>query len=716
PRLYRVLPLPLCVAILILASLRPGTAFAERARPPDWAEFDQLVARSRILMLPQPDAALSAARRADSIAERRQPQSREAVATALWLEAEALNRTNRNVEALRALTKASALVAGGGHLTKLDGDLAVTRAYIAESAGDFGLALKNYQRAHDISARLGDRREQAIALVDLGGLYDEARDFDRATRYIREAAQVYPGDPGITFGAANNLAYAYLQTRRYAEAIPFLQQALGAAASLRSPLIEASILTNLALGYVGTGKLSEAEGVADRSLMLVAKTDPDGEARFAWAAKAEIEYRRGALDDAAADLQKAFRGVDLKTTAPRFLIFHHIAYEVYKAKGDLALAIAHLEAFKRLDDDGRSLAASVNLALLGAQFDFTRQDLEIEHLKSAGLERDIRLRKSQAELEAIVFSGIIAATILLLGWFGWRHAILKTHRNDIAQKNVELLRTLTERDVEIDRRKEVERHLRLAMQEAQQANRAKSHFLANMSHELRTPLNAIIGFSELMLSGRMKSDKLQEYARDIMDGGRHLLAVLNNVLDMARIESGKVELEDRVIRLGSVVDHALSVLGGRKAYDRKELRTSGDGNILVRGDDVRLRQIIINLVSNATKFTGERDFIEIRIERVADGVDVVVEDNGEGIPADKLPVVLEPFGQADSTYARSRGGVGLGLPIVKSLVEMHGGRFTIESEYGRGTIARLHLPQERVVDPDTVMVQTRESALHAAPG
>ncbi len=713
---FRGLRLLFCVTVLIFAGLRFDVAPAEGSRQRDWNEFDRFVAHARAQMMTRPDLALSAAQRAEALAARYNdtPQNHEAAATALCLEAEALNRTNRNADALRAVTKATELVARGGKLTKLDGDLAITRGFIAESGGNFARALKNYQQAHDTFMRLGIRRWQAIALLDLGDLYDKARDFDREIRYYREAAQVYSGDPVIVLGAADNLGYAYLQMHSYADAIPNLERALAVAASLKSSLLEAQVLTNLALAYAGAQNLSEAERAADRALMLTSKTDPDGEARFAWGVKAEIEYRRGSLDAAVADLQNAFRGVDLKTTAPRFLICHEIAYEIYKARGDLAHAIAHLEAFKRLDDEGRSLAASVNLALLGVKFDFAQQDLEIEHLKSAGLERDIRLRESRTELQAIVFSSIIAAVILLLGWFGWRHAILEAHQNDIAKKNVELIKTLAERDVEIERREEVETHLRLAMLAAQQANRAKSHFLANMSHELRTPLNAIIGFSELMLSGRMKPEKLQEYARDILDGGRHLLAVLNNVLDMARIESGKVELEDHVIRLGSVVDDALSVLGGWNVRANKELRKSGDGNILIRGDELRLRQVIINLVSNAAKFTGEGDFIEIRIERVADGVDITVQDNGEGIPADKLPIVLEPFGQADTTYARSREGVGLGLPIVKSLVELHGGRFTIESVYGQGTMARLHLPEDRVVDPDTIVIQTNESAAYTA--
>jgi signal transduction histidine kinase len=706
-----------CLTVLALSGFHPGSGFAETMGLRDRHEFDRLAARAQAQMMTRPDVALGAAKRAHSIAEKQEdsPENREAVATALWLEAEALNRTNHNAEALGAVTEASALAARDGKLTKLDGDLAASRALIAESGGNFALALKSYQRAHDIFVLLKQPRGQAIALMDLGDLYEKARDFDREIRYYREASRVYSGDPAISLGAANNLGYTYLQQSRFAEAIPYLQQALGIAASLKSPLLEATVLNNLALSYAGAERLVEAERAADRSLALVSKADPDGLARFAWVAKAEIEYRRGALEVAVADLQKAFRGIDLKTTAPQFLIFHEIAYDVYKAKGDLAPAIAHLEAYKRLDDKGRSLAASVNLALLGAQFDFTRQDLEIAQLKSAELERDIRLRKSQAEIQAMVFTSIIVAIVLLLGWFGWRHAILKAHQNDIAHKNIELLKTLTERDLEIKRRTEVEAHLRLAMEVAQQANRAKSHFLANMSHELRTPLNAIIGFSELMLFGRMKPEKLEEYARDIMDGGRHLLAVLNNVLDMARIEAGRVELEDCVIRLGSLVGHALSVIGGRNAHANKEIRTSGDGDILIRGDEVRLRQAIINLVSNAAKFTKEGNFIEIRIERVADGVDIVVEDNGEGIPADKIPVIMEPFGQADSSYARSRGGAGLGLPIVKSLIELHGGRFSIESIYARGTKARMHLPAERVVEPDVTFKQSREAVANIAP-
>ena len=714
---------PLCTLLLfvgvVLATLTGAPSERAIAAPEahrQWDEFNRVFAHALTITMAHPEMGLEETQRAAAIAERHkgEPGYPYALASALWLEAEALTRTNRIAEARKVAAKASQLAAADGKITKLDGDLALSRARIAESSGDFASALKNYQRAHAVFSQLGIPRSQSLALLGLGDLYEKARDFSREIKYYREAAQIYSGDPAIALAAVNNLGFAYEQMGHFSEAIPRFEQALNIARSLKSPILQASILDSLAVSYARLGKLKEAERAAERSLWLLRNTDEGGELRFVWGAKAEIEYRRGNLKGAAADLQQAFRGLDLKTTAPMFRDMHQVAYKVYRAEGNLPLAMAHVEAFKRLDDQGRSLAASANLALLGAQFDFQRQDLEIAHLRAAELERDIRLRKSQAEVQSIVFAGVILAALLLLVWIAWRHTLLQRHQNDIAQKNIALTDTLSERDEEIERRTEVESRLRVAMQAAQQASRAKSHFLANMSHELRTPLNAIIGFSELLVGGRLKPEKSQEYAGDIAEGGRHLLAVLNSVLDMARIESGKVELQDRLVRLGDVVEHALSMLGGREAHADKDIRASDD-DVLVRGDEVRLRQAVINLVSNALKFTGEGGVIDIRIERVEDGMDLVVEDNGEGIPADKIPLIMEPFGQAESSYARVHGGVGLGLPIVKSLAELHGGRFTIESEMGRGTITRLHLPKERLVDAPSEVGPSGQAPLSVAP-
>ncbi|MBV9063761.1 MAG: tetratricopeptide repeat protein [Alphaproteobacteria bacterium] len=704
-------------ALIALGASTPVLkARAADQRHAEWLEFQKLVTHAQtIAMMANPEAGMREAQRAVAIAERhrREPRYHHALAMALWLEAEALTRTNRIAQA-RATADAASRFADADHkLDKLDGDLALSRARIAESSGDFGKALREYQNAHAIFARLHIPRSQSLALLGLGDLYEKARDSDREIRYYHEAAETFSGDPAIALAAANNMGFAYEQMGRYSEAIPRFERALSIVRGLNSPVLEANILNSLARSYARTQRLPEAERAADRAFALAAHVDEDGEARFSWGAKAEIEFRRGNLDLAAADVQKAFRGLDLKTTAPPFRDLHNIAYVIYRAKGDLPHAILHLEAFKRLDDQGRSLAASANLVLLGAQFDFARQDLEIAHLRSAELERDIRLRKSQAAIQGMIFAGVIFGGLLLLGWIGWRNALLKRHRNAIAQKNAELMQTLAARDREIDRRTAVESQLRLAMQAAQQASRAKSHFLANMSHELRTPLNAIIGFSELLLGGRTKPEKSLEYAADIAEGGRHLLAILNSVLDMARIESGKIVLEDHHVSLGTLLDDAVASLRSQDCSDRA-LRILGAPDILVRVDEARFRQALMNLLSNAFKFSPAGSVVEVCVERTEDGVDIAIKDQGEGIPREKLATVVEPFGQAENTYARSYGGVGLGLPITKALVELHGGRFTLASEYGCGTIARIHLPEDRVAGRPEPALMWEPSAAPAA--
>jgi signal transduction histidine kinase len=497
--------------------------------------------------------------------------------------------------------------------------------------------------------------------------------------------------------SANNLGFALQQLGRYDESVANYRNALTIAESLKSPFLEGTILTNLAQVYAKQRHFADAEHAADRAWKLWKSSGHSEAAPFVWGMKAEIDYRRGVLRAAATDLDNAFRGVNLKTTIAPFRDMHEIAYKVYRAEANAPLALAHLEAFKRLDDEGRSLIASANLALLGAQFDFATQQLEIEHLKSAQLERDISLRKSRAAAQTMLFLTLFAAALVLIAWIAWRHVLVHRHRDAISRKNMELLRTLAERDHEIVRRTETESQLRLAMETAQQANRAKSHFLANMSHELRTPLNAIIGFSELLMMRGPAPEKLREYAGNIREGGRHLLSNLNDVLDMARIEAGKVALDEEVVALDELVQSALSGFLS-DATAAKSIRVGAVPAIDLRCDGTRLRQVLTNLLSNALKFAGDAAKIEIRAENAPDGIDLIVQDNGPGIPKDKLNLILEPFGQAEDAYTRAHGGVGLGLPIVKSLVELHGGRFALEAAAGGGTIARVHLPRERIAE------------------
>ena len=685
--------LVLATAVATSQARAQGTPPPVEVVPPGWAAFQAQITDAKKTMMADPKAALQKARAANALAQTHAKSAYrdQAVATSFWLEGEALTRVNQVKDAKIALDQALKLANGDRKITRLDADLALSEGRLADATGNIATALKQYQRAHDIFARLDIPRYQAIALQCLGAIYEKAHDYNREIAYYQRASQVYSEDPVLELSAANNIGFALQGLGRYGEAIDRFNSALKIAKTLGSPFLESDILTNLAAAYAKNNRFADAEKTANGALKLLAHQKDTGQETFVWGVKAEVEYEKGDVADAVNDMNRAFKGVDLTKTISPFRDMHKFAYKIYAAANDYPLALQHLEAFKRLDDEGRSLTASANLALLSAEFDFTNQRLEIEHLKSEQLKRDMSLRESRAATQRTLFASALMAGLLLLLWVSWRHMTIHRHHQ-------ELTKTLRELDTEIERRIKVEAQLRLAMEAAEQANRAKSHFLANMSHELRTPLNAIIGFSNIMASGALPPSKNLEYAADINVSGRRLLVILDDILDMARIDAGSVELDDDEVSLHDIAELSIAALEEEMPAHGKAISIAENyGDIRLRCDKGRLRQVVGHLLSNAAKFTKADGMIEIVFETVSDGVDIVVRDNGPGIPPEKLNFVQEPFGQAESTYVRTHGGIGLGLPIVKSLVELHGGLFTLSSTLGVGTTARVHLPANRVL-------------------
>jgi two-component system, cell cycle sensor histidine kinase PleC len=234
---------------------------------------------------------------------------------------------------------------------------------------------------------------------------------------------------------------------------------------------------------------------------------------------------------------------------------------------------------------------------------------------------------------------------------------------------------------------------------AEEANQAKSKFLANMSHELRTPLNAIIGFSEIMESGMfgpLGADKYREYCHDIHQSGQYLLDVINDILDMSKIEAGRIRLDAEPIELESFLNDSMRVVSGRANDKRLKLTARIGGGIRLTADHRLLKQIILNLLSNAVKFTPEGGRVTIRARATAGGwVSVSIADTGIGIPEDALARLGRPFEQVESQLTKSHQGSGLGLAIAKSLTELHQGRMRIHSTLGRGTMVLLRLPATR---------------------
>jgi signal transduction histidine kinase len=250
--------------------------------------------------------------------------------------------------------------------------------------------------------------------------------------------------------------------------------------------------------------------------------------------------------------------------------------------------------------------------------------------------------------------------------------------------------------LDMTREKQREQALTEAKLAAESASRAKTQFLANMSHELRTPLNAIIGFSDLMLSGMfgpIGSAKYREYAGDIHRSGHHLLDVINGVLDLAKIEAGRLEIAPEDVILAPLVDDCVGTL--RVSADQRSVTLAGAVAAdlpAVRADRRMLKQIMLNLLSNAVKFTPAGGNVTVGAALTADGkVTVSVTDTGIGIAPKDLARIFEPFQQAEATTARPHEGTGLGLAITKNLVELNGGVLTIESEVGVGTTVAVRL-------------------------
>ncbi|WP_439497410.1 PAS domain-containing sensor histidine kinase [Bosea sp. (in: a-proteobacteria)] len=229
---------------------------------------------------------------------------------------------------------------------------------------------------------------------------------------------------------------------------------------------------------------------------------------------------------------------------------------------------------------------------------------------------------------------------------------------------------------------------------AESANRAKSEFLANMSHELRTPLNAIIGFSEIMENGLFGAlgDRYLDYVRDIRSSGGYLLGVINDILDMSRIEAGKMRLERSEIAIDQVVEEAVRRV--RDEIDRKQLALSIEGprDLRLEADPHALYQLLGNLLDNAVKFTPAGGRVAIRTRQVPDALNIYIEDTGIGIPKDKIDRIGRPFEQVEGELIRSYQGSGLGLAIARSLTELHGGSLRLRSTSGAGTIVMVHLP------------------------
>ncbi|SFJ29755.1 ATP-binding protein [Caulobacter sp. UNC279MFTsu5.1] len=659
-----------------LAALLVAAPAVAAPAPAPASPIDARLAAAKDAMMGDPGGALTLSAQALAMARADAgPHRDQEIAAAQWLQGEALLRLDRPDEAAPVIAAGLATAARKVPDTRLHGDLVMTQAALESARGQVQPALRDFQAAYRIFGKAGHPRGQAVALQNIGSIYQNAHDYQKVLHYYAQSAEAYPADPLLRLSAANNIGNALMADGRYGRAVAEFEQARGIARRMGKPQLEARIMANQAIAEAHEGRPGAASALIDSALALLRPLpDAQGARRSVMKAMVQVELARGRPEAAAQVLAPLFEGVDLETTGPDYVDLHAAAYKAYKQLDRPDLALAHLEAFKRLDDQGQALAASTNAALMGARFDHANQASRIAQLKAGQLQRDVQLAHARNLVVTVLLAGAgLMVAVLLAAIVGVRRG--RNQARAAAQR------------------------LRETNQLLEKAAQARTAFLANTSHEMRTPLNGILGMTEVVLARPDLDLKLRDQLGVVSAGAETMRALVDDILDMARLETDGVTLVRTALDLPELGRAAVRLWSDKAAAKGLALTcdlSQAPGRIVEDGG--RLRQILFALLSNAVKFTA-RGTVRLTLSTApgpgGERLVLQVADTGTGVPPDKRVEVFEPFGQADSSRARAHGGAGLGLAICRRLADAMGGEIRLDSLVGQGTTVTVSLPLER---------------------
>lgn len=663
-------------AILGIFAANAGTA-ADRASYEN--RLDQIMA----VMGSSPERVLKGAAAVDHdlVQNGVTPAEREVLAKARWLQGEALLRLNKPADAQRLLESALAILGTQSRHSELLGNILLSRGGFDAMSARVADALRDYHRAYEIFRELGDQRHQAIALQEIASLYRDANDLQKALKYDTQAAETYKGDPGLSIFLRINHGNTLFHLKRYAEADAEYRGALKPAEELKSKNLQVTVLANIALNDVARGDPQHADRTLRDAFAITAAPEVHGWLPQLYAIAAASALKQDRLDEAESFIRRSFSSGGDDSAMLNDRDAHGTAYEIYKRLGRDDLALQHLEALKKLDDQAASLAASANTALMAARFDYTNQNLKIAKLQAQDLQRKITYERAHARTVRLAFISAGGVTIFIIAMLSIGIVTIRRSRNEeraakdaLAETNNALAKALA----------------------------AKTEFLATTSHEIRTPLNGILGMTQVMLADPKLPDATRDRLGVVHSAGVTMRALVDDILDVAKMETGNMTIEQAPMDVCAVLQDVARVWQDQARERGLAFVLSLDGcPARVIGDAARLRQVVFNLLSNALKFTehGEVTLSGSVIE-TANGkrVRVAVSDTGIGIAPDKLEEVFESFRQADASTTRRFGGTGLGLAICRNLARAMGGDVTVASGLGEGTTFTIDLP---LIEPDS---------------
>ncbi|MEM7740358.1 MAG: ATP-binding protein [Pseudomonadota bacterium] len=655
--------------------------------------FDTLVETARAQMMKAPADAYAAALGAEELANA-MPAERRTVAraTALWLKAESALRSGKPEEGAGAASAAAAIMETVEGEDALRADVLLINGRIASRLADVKLAVNSFFAAHALFVDIGDARKESITLQALGSIYNDAESYSKALEYYQRASDIYQGDDIVVLSINNNVGNILRETGDFAGARAGFEKAFTIAEAMQSPVLMGRILTNRAELEVEAQNLDAATFYANVARQHLSIGDGAPWLRFVSGVDADVAYQQGDLDRAQRAIEQGFAGMDLSTTSMSFEHMHATAADIYSSLKDWETAYRHQSSFKRLSDEAKSVAASSNLALLGARFQFAEQQLNIERLRNEQLESDRALidarQRDQLQKMVIAAGGVVVLFAFLIA------VGVLSHNRRMAKMNTDLATHVERLGEEIERRELVEADLIEAKERAEDADRMKSNFLATMSHELRTPMNGILGFTDVLLAGELTKEQ-REQIEIIDQSAGALLTLINDILDLSQLEAGKFKLRSAMFNLRVVAEHAVKLLRAKAQEKNLNLIVHIDPVLPthVHGDEDRIRQILINLIGNAVKFT-ESGGVAVRVQPSEETgeIEFVVEDSGIGIAEEKVQLLFQRFSQVDEGATRQYQGSGLGLAICKELVTAMEGEIGCQSELGEGSTFRFSIP------------------------
>lgn len=598
--------------------------------------------------------------------------------TAKWLEGEALIRLNDLVNAQPIIMTALRTVERIAPRSKLHASLLSSRAGIAAALGQPLNALNDYQRAFNIFRTLGEARDQAVALQNIGSIYQDAADYERVLYYYRLANEAYPNDAILQLSSSNNQANALDELGRHAAAEKEYRRALGIATRLDSTLAKARILDNLAHAQIKQGHLTAAAATLARGLVVVRDTDAAGWYPILLGTAARLSVEANQSQKALDLLKRAFALSGAEALTPRFRDLHFTAYLAHKQRGDQKQALDHFEIYKRLDDRGRSLAASTGATLAAARFDFANQNARIATLKAGQLQRDIALTKLKARQLLIILGALLALVTVVAILLGLYLRSLRRSRDTIGKANLQLV--------------DVNRELEAALL-------AKTQFLATTSHEIRTPLNGVLGMTQVLLADPYVTANVRERVLLMNQAGEAMRALVDDILDSAKTDGSSFEIARERGNLHELLNEGVKFWAAKAEEAGLDLSLDlGSSPEFIIEDMRRLRQIVFNIVANALKFTLQGSVTIKARAMIVDGnehLNISITDTGIGIAQNNLSRIFERFIQVDGSTTRRFSGTGLGLSICRNLARSLGGDVLVTSEVSIGSEFTVLLPLYR---------------------